>query len=233
MTASAPFRRGDPLLALAIDSLKQGVLLFDAAGHVLVANTAAQRTIRQHRGIAWVPSPLRPHDRVRLQLRGRTLQLRLERALRLSVDAGLAQGRPGVASDPRSLQVIALADESGQPALIVQLMPTDTAATAEDPDRPAVLGLLIDRSSSPALEPAMLRDLFGLTEAESRVAEAYLRADTVKEVGGLLGVSVNTVKTHLASVYQKTGCTRQAQLVRLLMALSGLGEDAGAGPAPH
>jgi DNA-binding CsgD family transcriptional regulator len=57
------------------------------------------------------------------------------------------------------------------------------------------------------------------------VAEAYLRVDTVKEVGVMLGVSANTIKTHLAAVYQKTGCTRQAQLVRLLMSLSEISDE--------
>jgi DNA-binding CsgD family transcriptional regulator len=129
--------------------------------------------------------------------------------------------------EPRAPLALVLSSEQGQPGLILQLSPMPCHTLRTDKGQPAVLGVLIDRCSAPSLEPSMLRDLFGLTDAESRVAGAYLRVDTVKDVAQLLGVSANTVKTHLAAVYMKTGCTRQAQLVRLLMALSELGDETG------
>lgn len=211
---------GDPLLALTVDTLRQGLILLDAGGHLIAANAAAQRAIRQHPALDWASSPEPPHDRLRLQVRRSALQLRFERALR-----HCAATSPSAGAAP---QVVAFPDDRGQPTLILQLSPIALPEPNRADDaapRAAVLGVLVDRASEPVLEPAMLRELFGLTEAESRVAEAYLRADTVKEVGERLGVSVNTVKTHLAAVYQKTGCTRQAQMVRLLMALSGLGDE--------
>ena len=94
---------------------------------------------------------------------------------------------------------------------------------------PLVLGTIVDRSVAPRVALSMLRDLFGLTESEARVAEAYLRVDTVKDVAEQLGVSVNTVKTHMAATYLKTGCTRQAQLVRLLMTLAEMSENGSPG----
>jgi DNA-binding CsgD family transcriptional regulator len=38
-------------------------------------------------------------------------------------------------------------------------------------------------------------------------------------IAEMLGVSRNTLKSQLASIYQKTGTSREAQLVRLLLQL--------------
>jgi DNA-binding CsgD family transcriptional regulator len=226
---------GDLLLALAVDTLKQGLVLFDETGHVIGVNAAARRSIDLCDDVELTPSSEPPHDRIRIRIRHGAVQLKLERALR----ACTTPASPGLrlmslhamaARDPRQAQALILTVENGQPGLILQL---SSIAPSSLPDSPrphaCVLGVLIDRSASPTLEPGMLRDLFGLTDAESRVAEAYLRVDTVKEVGQMLKVSANTVKTHLAAVYLKTGCTRQAQLVRLLMSLSEISDEGSAG----
>jgi len=219
---------GAPVLALAVDTLKQALLLFDATGHVLSANASARRAIEARPEIQITHSPEPPHEKIRLQLRRSAQQLKLERALRACAAqrAHSLSLQAAVSREIRPAQALILTYEQGQPGLILQISPlpphpprTDGRAEA------AMLGVLIDRSNTPSLDPTMLRDLFGLTAAESRVAEAYLRADTVKDVAALLGVSANTVKTHLAAAYLKTGCTRQAQLVRLLMSLSDLTDE--------
>lgn len=221
-------------VALAVDTLKQGLLLLDRDGCVLAANAAAQRTVHRHPAVDWVVSPFAHGGRRRLQIRRSAPQMRLERALRRFAEVASTDGTDASRAVPAArseceTQIIAIPDEHGQPSLILTLSPVPGARPREAGPVPVALATLIDRATEPVLERGMLRDLFGLTEAESRVAEAYLRADTVKEVGESLGVSANTVKTHLAAVYLKTGCTRQAQLVRLLMSLSGLGDE----PAPQ
>ncbi len=39
-------------------------------------------------------------------------------------------------------------------------------------------------------------------------------------IASMIGVTANTLKTQLASIYRKTGTSRQAQLVRVLSQLS-------------
>jgi len=231
---------GDPLLALAVDTLKQGLVLFDATGHVIGVNAAARRSIDLRQGVELALSPEFPHGRIRLRIKQSALQLKLEQALRGCIARVQSQSHPlaiplaSARRDVRPAQSLVLTFERGQPGLILQLSAITPPSLPQGP-RPhaCVLGVLVDRSASPTLEPNMLQDLFGLTDAESRVAEAYLRVDSVKEVAGLLGVSSNTIKTHLAAVYLKTGCTRQAQLVRLLMALSEISDEDGAAIAPE
>ena len=66
---------------------------------------------------------------------------------------------------------------------------------------------------------SQLMELFGLTGAEARVATELITARSLREVAATLGVSIGTVRTHLHRLFDKTGTRRQAELVRLLMAL--------------
>ncbi len=58
--------------------------------------------------------------------------------------------------------------------------------------------------------------LYGLTPAELRVLAAIVDIGGVPEVAPALGISETTVKTHLRHVFDKTGVTRQADLVKLI-----------------
>ena len=72
-----------------------------------------------------------------------------------------------------------------------------------DPDRPG---------TSTA---AVLRELFGLTVAE--VAVQIGRGEGLRAAADRLSIVESTVRTHLARIFGKTGTSRQAELVRLLM----------------
>ncbi|MBL8770300.1 MAG: helix-turn-helix transcriptional regulator [Phenylobacterium sp.] len=65
-----------------------------------------------------------------------------------------------------------------------------------------------------------LRLLFGLTPAEARLAAAVFDGLTLAEAAERFGVSVNTTRFQLARVFDKTGVTRQAELVKLMMRLA-------------
>lgn len=70
-----------------------------------------------------------------------------------------------------------------------------------------------------------LRDLFGLSRAEGRVAVAFAEGHSPKEAAVLLGLSFFTVRGHLVRIFEKTQTNRQAQLVRLLTRVGGSGID--------
>ncbi len=65
----------------------------------------------------------------------------------------------------------------------------------------------------------VLFGLFGLTPAECRVAMLLTDGHAPRQIGQLLGVSRNTLKSQLASIYSKTGTSRQSQVVRLISRL--------------
>jgi DNA-binding CsgD family transcriptional regulator len=67
---------------------------------------------------------------------------------------------------------------------------------------------------------AVLSTLYGLTPTEVRVAREISGGDTTRAIGKRLNMSENTVKTHVRHIFEKTGITRQTELVRLLADLS-------------
>jgi DNA-binding CsgD family transcriptional regulator len=58
--------------------------------------------------------------------------------------------------------------------------------------------------------------LFDLTPAEARVARSLAAGKTVENIASDASVSLNTVRTHVRGVLEKTGCNRQAEVVALL-----------------
>jgi DNA-binding CsgD family transcriptional regulator len=73
-------------------------------------------------------------------------------------------------------------------------------------------------SSRPPAEA--VADEFNLTLAEVRVMFAIVEIGGVPEVAPVLGISEQTVKTHLHRIYEKTATKRQADLVKLVASYS-------------
>lgn len=65
-----------------------------------------------------------------------------------------------------------------------------------------------------------VRDSFGLTPAELRVAVRLREGLTLKEVADELSVSVNTIRNQLRAIFDKMGLNRQSDLIRALTELA-------------
>ncbi len=66
---------------------------------------------------------------------------------------------------------------------------------------------------------AIVRGLYDLTPAEARVACGVAEASSIGDIAKSAGVSQETVRSQLKSVFEKTGTARQAELVNLLSGL--------------
>jgi DNA-binding CsgD family transcriptional regulator len=69
--------------------------------------------------------------------------------------------------------------------------------------------------SSASIE--QLAKSFGLTAAQARLLLTLLEGKPPAEAAHELGVSLNTVKTHLRGLFAKMDCSRQADLIRTVM----------------
>lgn len=69
---------------------------------------------------------------------------------------------------------------------------------------------------------SVLKDLYGLTAAETRIATGLASGDTLEELSKRLFVSLATIKTHTQHIFQKTGVGRQAELIRLIYGVPAL-----------
>lgn len=118
--------------------------------------------------------------------------------------------------------------------------PLRLTATALAPEMQERLGLvapepmaLILLGTFPVAPPdaATLAAVFGLTPAEAAVAAGIAAGERPADCARRLGRSLNTVRTHLKSVFAKTGVRRQAELVQLTGGLAGAGPRTGDGVA--
>jgi DNA-binding CsgD family transcriptional regulator len=63
-----------------------------------------------------------------------------------------------------------------------------------------------------------LRGRYGLTKTQARVAVAALTGISRAAIAADLGLTVNTVGTHLRGIYTKTGAHTHAELVGRILA---------------
>ncbi len=123
-----------------------------------------------------------------------------------------AQAIPTVQSAP-------MVSETGAPPLILHLLPIRRAARDIFSRAMAILAVTEVGQVGPP-DMRVLCGLFDLTPAEARVAKGIAMAQTPEMVATSLGVSVETVRSHLKRIMHKTGTTRQAELVLLLSGLA-------------
>jgi DNA-binding CsgD family transcriptional regulator len=89
------------------------------------------------------------------------------------------------------------------------------------PEVPRVLLTITDPGACPSSRRKLLSSLFALTGAENLVMELLLSGLEPKEIAHATRTTENTVRSHLKSIYEKTGVTRQSQLIRLVSRIPG------------
>jgi DNA-binding CsgD family transcriptional regulator len=104
-----------------------------------------------------------------------------------------------------------------------QLWQVELAPLQVDPASPPADTLLMATVLAPVRPERgilALARIFGLTCAEARVLAHLAEDRTPAEISAALGVSLTTIRTHLQSLFQKTGARRQPELVRLALMAS-------------
>jgi DNA-binding NarL/FixJ family response regulator len=80
--------------------------------------------------------------------------------------------------------------------------------------------LILTPVTAPEAPPVeLVQSLFDLTPAEARVARGLASGKTVDDIASQGGVATSTVRTQVLGVLEKTGCSRQAEVVALLCGL--------------
>jgi DNA-binding NarL/FixJ family response regulator len=95
---------------------------------------------------------------------------------------------------------------------VTPLRPNGRAGLGSEP-----LAMLVFGETAPELNDNQLRREYGLTTSESRLLKALVTGERLADYAERVGVRVTTAKTHLSSVFAKTGEQRQADLVRLAL----------------
>lgn len=178
---------------MLLDRLDRGVILLDASGRVVDANSNALKVLRTCDGLG-----LRDG---RLSFTDPALDQRLQQAI--------ARLKSGV-RDTRA--VIAARVRCAAPFRIVVVpVPPET-----DERDVAFFALVYATTGQREISRELLGELYGLTLAQADVARSLFAGHSVEETARLLDLSPNTVRTHLKQVFTKCEVNSQAELMHLL-----------------
>lgn len=97
----------------------------------------------------------------------------------------------------------------------IRLIRVGGTAAAQYFAGPMVAILIGDAAGRPVIDASQLARLYSLTPAELRVVSAIVAGDGITRIAEAAGVSRETVRSQLKSVYAKTGTHSQADIVRL------------------
>jgi DNA-binding CsgD family transcriptional regulator len=164
----------------ALNAVHRPAVAIDRQGFVLEANLLAQKLFGNEIGVR----------ARRLWVRDRLAKSRLDSLvdqLRTMADDAVVRTAP-----------IAVRRER-LPPVLVQALPIPGAARS--PFLGArILLTLSDLLSKPRPDPAVLREVFGLTPVESRVAAIISTGTSPEQVAGEIGISFETVRNHLKAI---------------------------------
>jgi len=184
----------------ALAGLSVGVLLVTARGSVLYMNPAAHSIIAKKAGLAIDVAglkALRSEDTSRLRA--------------LMGGAANTTARRGL----RSGGIMTVARPNGAPPLELLVSPVHISDDWKSGERAVAVVYVTDPSQAPRTPDAMLRRLYGLTAREAKVFAELARGVSAREAARVLGISYNTLKTHLRQIFLKTHTRNQLELARL------------------
>lgn len=183
-----------------LNRLPQAVLLVDAQAQVIFANQIAEKMLGPGGGLSLDRDGLKAETSDGTRLLRQTIANCADSANQL----GEAGGRLRLSRRERA-------------PLTMLVIPHRTQVTWIDVLRPAAILFITDPEQAVMVRGEWLRQDFGLTPAEAVFAAEISKGDGLQATASRLGVSLTTVRTHLAHVFDKTGTRRQAELVRLML----------------
>jgi DNA-binding CsgD family transcriptional regulator len=188
-------------LERGLDWLADGVALVRADYGVVYANDAFQAIVRRHDGI-----------RVRRGVLDIVIAAARDRFEKVIADIGRRSGSDAASSVFADFPI---PRAGGAPPYLLSVRPL--AETERITKGSAVAIVFVrDPSSRNAAASRMLREVFGLTEAEASLAQALQSGVVLGAYARQHAVSVNTIYTHLRRIKEKTGCRRMTELIRRL-----------------
>jgi len=186
----------------AVDQLAVATIILDEKGRLLNTNAVARALLAQADGLSL-------HDS-RLHIDGRDINRELQDALQTIIDAH----HRGESSVVRALRV---PRSSGRSDLGLVIRPVPGSEWSEGQASPSAAVFISDPDLRESASQATLGELFSLTPAEANLAILLSRGLSLAEASETQNISQHTARAQLKSIFSKTGVSRQAELVRLIL----------------
>jgi len=184
----------------ALDTLPIGVVFFDGKGEIVLMNRSGAACLAERDGLLATRTALRAE----VAAESSKLQQMIQQAAATSRGNGTSSGG-----------AIAISRRA-RPALQLQISPIRNSAVPVSRSIAAV-ALIHDPLRAPRSGQETLRAVYGLTPAESRVALLLADGHSPRQICERIGVTENTVRTQIKSIFSKTGVRRQSELIRVLL----------------
>jgi DNA-binding NarL/FixJ family response regulator len=181
----------------ALNRLPTGIVVVNAQAAVLFMNSRGAEYLADSDGLGMghtgVVRTKRPQETVELH-----------RLIKVSVEGG---------EDSVAHALSITRENNDRPlSVVVAPLPAETGS-----GRVAVILVSdVERQPLPSLDT--VSKLFDLTDAEARLALILSEGLRIEDAAERLGITVNSARTYLKRVFSKTDVTRQAELVRLILA---------------
>ena len=176
----------------------EAVVVLDTSGQVLSMSQRAEQILVAGDGITV--------DGRRLSCSNFDAGARLNHAISSAINSGVLGGAGGGVRVPTL---------SGMADWLTLVSPCPQHLDHLPVRTPAALLRIIESDATPALLPSHI-ELFDLSAREVDVAAALLGGHSLESLCASLGISRNTAKIHLQSIFRKTGTNRQSELIHLL-----------------
>ena len=184
----------------ALDMVTQGVVLLDPGCRVTWMNAAASSVVSGNDGVGVDPGGFRIDDPAAMRIVRRVATSAAAQSL-LSAEACHVQAeRP-----------------SGRAPYRIMAAPVRPAIDRGFSPRTAAIVFIVDPVRANRPSRTALQALHGLTPVEAELAASMAEGKSIHEFADQRQISIETVRTHLKRVMQKTGMHKQAQLVTLLL----------------
>lgn len=184
-----------------VDALRHGVAIIGTTRRVQHLNSAAERIFNAGDGLCIRAGNIT------------ATRTATDQHLQSSITRSVVEQRCGA----RSGDSLAVGRPSGKRPYVIHVVPL--ATPADQPSAAKALVMIVDPEQQHEPPKMLIRRLFGLTNAEADVALRVINGEGLKPIATDLALSTATVKTHLQHVFEKTDTHRQAELVRLLLAI--------------
>jgi DNA-binding CsgD family transcriptional regulator/PAS domain-containing protein len=207
-------------LRFVLDRLDRAIVVAGPDGEVRFANRAANALLSRgdqldaRQGRLYAKRPQRT-DKLLALIRG-------------AAETGIGAGNVAV-----DALAIPSSDDNPPLAIVAEpLAPAHGGALGHAAEPGAIL-FIGDSEATNRPSAERLGVVYGLTPAEARLTALIVDGQGVASAAEALGVSPNTVKYHLKTVFGKVGVSRQAELVRRVLAdVGGLAEPEKLVPSP-
>lgn len=179
-----------------------GIVFCDIDGLVSWANPAALSILSQYDGLSLLNGRLRARYSAENNL--------LREALRSVISSTQSEVVGGGCR-------VAIRRPSGKRNYQITVVPGDARSGLSELNGATVF--IVDPSAASRLPLESLQGFFNLSIAEARLCQQIAEGKGPRKIAGEFGVSVNTIRTQLKSIFRKCEVSSQSELVRLLSSI--------------